>query len=99
MGDDNPMQVFRNALMKCVPKVARMTKTSIGIEAVDENAFYLVATWPATTAGPAGEYRTLFDRTRVFGGAITPPLYAQPVKRTCRFSNELTAAILKARGL
>lgn len=98
MSKPDGMQLFREALRQRVDRIQRATYSEVKLEFGEHGEVTLVATWPATRAGPAGEHRIVFTRSRVLGHtASSPPLLQRQSKRTCRIVDDIIAEIQRAR--
>ena len=101
MSNPDIMQLFMQSARAWLPRIKQATYASeVTIEKGQGGSFYVVVRWPATKAGPAGERRVYFDRSKVLGRtASSMPLQQRPVKRLCRFRDDIIADVLRARGI
>lgn len=101
MSGRDVMQLFLVAARSWLPRIKQATYASEAtIEKGQNGSFFVIVRWPATKAGPAGEKRVYFDRSKVLGRtASSMPLQQRPVKKMCRFRDDIIADVLRARGV
>ncbi len=95
------MQVFLRALRRWVPHIKRVTYCNeVTLKRNDRGEVTLVAKWNATKASPEGEHSIFFSRMKVLGRTATKSaLHQRPVKKICRFADDVAEVILRARGV
>jgi len=101
MSGHDVMQLFLQSVRSWLPRIKQATYASEAvIEKGQNGSFSVVVRWPSSKAGPAGERRIYFDRSKVLGRSVAAmPLQQRPVKKLCRFRDDIIAEVLRARGV
>ena len=74
--------------------------STVELLAVDGGDFQLVFSWPATSRIEAGRHVVPVTRKTVMGAtASLLPLQQRPVKKICRFTDDIILEVLRARGV
>lgn len=94
------MQLFARGLQSWFPAIKRRTYAArIALKPGRESVSVIVE-WDESKAGPAGQHIVTFTRQQVLGRtAKLAPLHQRPVKKLCRFVDDVVMAVLEARGV